>query len=113
MKHLTLSLFIGTLLLIACAPTTPTTPSPHGGGHAQTSQAEKRNLTVQDQGTDNEVAFSVQEGANVFSAYGVSHTKEMHLIVVRNDLQHFQHIHPERDAAGVWRIPSGEYLSSL
>lgn len=60
---------------------------------------------VRDQSTDSEIVFSVRDGDQVFTDYGVSHTKEMHLIVVRDDLQHFQHIHPERDATGVWRIP--------
>jgi hypothetical protein len=30
------------------------------------------------------------------------HEREMHLIVVRRDGAHFQHLHPELDAAGTW-----------
>ncbi|MGQ0842999.1 MAG: hypothetical protein ACT4QF_02575 [Sporichthyaceae bacterium] len=33
-----------------------------------------------------------------------THEKEMHLIVVRRDLTGFQHLHPERDAAGAWTV---------
>lgn len=101
-----LSLLItGSVLLSACAPTTPT--AQHGGtsgGHEQGSTQEAKNLIVRDQSTDAEIAFSVRDGDAVFDDYGVSHTKEMHLIIVRDDLQHFQHLHPQRDADGVWRV---------
>lgn len=102
-----LSLLItGSVLLSACAPETPTAQhSTTGGGHMQGSSQEAKNLVVLDESTDTEIAFSVQDGDEVFDDYGVSHTKEMHLIVVRDDLQHFQHLHPERDAKGIWRVP--------
>jgi hypothetical protein len=32
------------------------------------------------------------------------HEKELHLIVVRRDMSGFQHVHPERDASGVWSV---------
>lgn len=34
-----------------------------------------------------------------------SHTKELHLIVVRRDLTGFQHVHPTRDDSGTWTVP--------
>lgn len=34
-----------------------------------------------------------------------SHDKLLHLIVVRNDLSAFQHLHPMLDDAGTWRVP--------
>lgn len=34
-----------------------------------------------------------------------SHEKLLHLIVVRNDLAAFQHVHPVLDATGTWRVP--------
>jgi len=61
-------------------------------------------LIIRDQSTDSEIAFSVRDGDEAFREYGVSHTKEMHLIVMRDDLQHFHHLHPQRDADGVWRV---------
>ena len=97
-------LITGSVLLSACAPTTPT--AQHGGttgGHEGGTQSAK-NLIVRDQSTDSEIAFSVRDGDEVFDDYGVSHTKEMHLIVVRDDLQNFHHLHPERDSQGVWRV---------
>jgi len=39
------------------------------------------------------------------TAYTPAHGKELHLIVVRRDLGGFQHLHPVRDAAGVWSAP--------
>ena len=34
-----------------------------------------------------------------------THTKRMHLIVVRRDLTGFQHLHPEMAADGTWAVP--------
>jgi len=36
------------------------------------------------------------------SEYTEEHDKELHLIVVRRDLSGYQHLHPTRDAQGVW-----------
>lgn len=108
MKYMLSLLITGSLLLSACAPTTPT--AQHGGnesessGHQQGITQGSAKLIVRDQSTDTEIAFSVREGSEVFADYGVSHTKEMHLIVVRDDLQNFRHLHPERDSDGVWRV---------
>jgi hypothetical protein len=112
-------LYLSTALLFAsCAASSP--PSPHGGGaahvpggeappaaegeHAVEKRAPSRNLTVTDQSDASEVAFAIKEGEEILTDYGVSHTKEMHLILVRNDLQHFSHLHPQRDKEGVWRV---------
>lgn len=43
-------------------------------------------------------------GASV-KRYVENHDKLLHLIVVRNDLADFQHVHPELDATGTWRVP--------
>jgi len=39
------------------------------------------------------------------TAYDEVHDKALHLIVVRRDLSHYQHVHPVRDAHGTWSIP--------
>jgi hypothetical protein len=41
------------------------------------------------------------DGAPV-QKYTTTHTRDLHLIVVRRDLTGFQHVHPVRDAAGIW-----------
>jgi hypothetical protein len=38
------------------------------------------------------------------TAYDVRHEKELHLIVVSRDLGTYAHLHPERDAGGVWTV---------
>lgn len=62
-------------------------------------------LTIQQQNIPNEIAFAVMDGEEVFDTYGVSHTKEMHLLIVRDDLRYFYHVHPERDPNGIWHVP--------
>ncbi|MGP5165078.1 heavy-metal-associated domain-containing protein [Arthrobacter rhombi] len=37
--------------------------------------------------------------------FDLEHDKELHLITVRSDGQHFRHVHPEMDAEGTWSIP--------
>jgi hypothetical protein len=85
-----------------------------GGGHEQESVAhglsgtenglrlavDARTITP---GRSQDIAFSVldERGAPV-TAYDTTHTKRMHLILVRRDLTGFQHLHPSQDEAGVW-----------
>lgn len=61
-------------------------------------------MTLLDHSNQEAVRFTVKDGDDTFTDYGISHTKEMHIIVVRDDLRHFAHLHPERDAEGIWRI---------
>ena len=42
---------------------------------------------------------------NPETVYVRTHTKELHLIVVRRDLSSFQHVHPVRAADGSWSVP--------
>ena len=37
--------------------------------------------------------------------YRTEHDKDMHLIVVRRDLAHFEHVHPVLDDTGTWSVP--------
>ncbi len=47
-----------------------------------------------------EYSFSiVDEQGNTLKDFAVTHTKQMHVIVVRKDLAYFQHVHPEFDPA--------------
>ena len=53
------------------------------------------------------------DGAPV-TGYRTEHDKDLHLIAVRRDLSHFQHVHPVLDATGTWSVPldlsaPGEY----
>jgi hypothetical protein len=40
------------------------------------------------------------------TGYDVEHDKRMHLIVARRDLSGFQHVHPQMDEDGTWRVAS-------
>jgi hypothetical protein len=37
--------------------------------------------------------------------YTTAHGKDLHLIAVRRDLTDFQHVHPQLDASGTWKVP--------
>lgn len=62
-------------------------------------------FSVADRSTGTGIVFQVMQSGAVFTDFGISHTKEMHLIIVRDDLRHFAHVHPEHDAAGTWVVP--------
>lgn len=57
-------------------------------------------------GSAGAMAFTItgSDGSAV-TAFDESHTKRLHLIVVRSDGSQFRHVHPQMDAAGVWSIP--------
>jgi hypothetical protein len=57
-------------------------------------------------GTTEDFTFQIigPNGAPV-TAFDVEHDKRMHLIVVRRDTTGFQHVHPEMDPDGTWRVP--------
>lgn len=83
-------------------------PAPQNEDFAEThehSGEEFSPYTVHNFSTDKEISFSVLDGDTLFSDYGISHTQEMHLIVVRTDLRYFAHVHPTRDDGGMWRVP--------
>jgi hypothetical protein len=37
--------------------------------------------------------------------FAVEHGKRLHLLAVRRDLTGYQHVHPEMDSDGTWRVP--------
>jgi hypothetical protein len=43
-------------------------------------------------------------GRPVTDAFEPAHERELHLIVVRRDTAHFQHVHPRKGADGTWSI---------
>jgi hypothetical protein len=50
--------------------------------------------------------FTVTDPAGrPLTSYTTRHDKELHLIVVRRDLDGFQHVHPDRAADGTWSVP--------
>ena len=56
-------------------------------------------------GAPHTFTFSVVDARGATLGTGAFQTEQgrrMHLIVVRRDLRHFQHLHPAQDARGVW-----------
>lgn len=47
----------------------------------------------------------VDEAGRPVTGFDLTHTKRMHVIVVRRDLTGFQHLHPEMAADGTWSVP--------
>ena len=39
------------------------------------------------------------------TAFDVVHERQLHFVVVRRDGTDFQHVHPQMDASGTWRVP--------
>lgn len=55
-------------------------------------------------GRDETLAFRVvTDDGRTVRDFDVEHTKRMHVIVVRRDLEGFQHLHPTQAADGTWR----------
>ena len=55
-------------------------------------------------GEPHDVTFSVlEEDGSPVTEYDTTHTKKMHLLLVRRDTSGFQHLHPTQDESGLWR----------
>ena len=47
----------------------------------------------------------VEDSGRPVTEFDLTHTKPMHVIVVRRDLTGFQHLHPRMAADGTWSVP--------
>lgn len=57
-------------------------------------------------GAEGELSFAVTgPDANPVTDFEPDHDKELHLIAVRADGQHFRHVHPDMGQDGEWSIP--------
>ena len=52
-----------------------------------------------------EIAFKITEDGKPVSDLEVAHDKIMHVILVRDDLKYFDHIHPQPTTPGVFSVP--------
>lgn len=108
---LALVLGAGAAVGAAAGPDDTGEPTPaHGGGHdgaatdAHDYRFEPAVTSYAAPGT-HEVAFRiVGPGGETVDDYEIEHDKEMHLIAVSQRLDRYAHVHPERDAEGVWRV---------
>ncbi|MDO9175574.1 MAG: hypothetical protein Q7V62_12280 [Actinomycetota bacterium] len=88
------------------------------GGHGAVSAHAVRGLSVTDEGVrlvvttpelergkQEQISFHiVDEAGKTVRDFEPTHTKRMHLIVVRRDLTGFQHLHPAMSADGTWSV---------
>ena len=57
-------------------------------------------------GASGEYAFQIVDThQQPVTGFQDSHERRLHLIVVRRDLTGFQHLHPQMDPDGTWRVP--------
>ena len=57
-------------------------------------------------GADERLVFAITgDDGRPVEDLDVTHTKRMHVIVVRRDLTGFQHLHPKPTADGTWTVP--------
>lgn len=84
----------------------PATNAVEGLSVSQDGYALSLEDAVHPVGTAASFAFTVTgpDGRPVTS-FTPTHEKELHLIVVRRDTTGYQHLHPQRDAAGRWSVP--------
>jgi hypothetical protein len=88
---------------------TPEATAAEPPGGLQVSEAGYRlvpETTALTPGVETQFRFRVlgPDGAAV-TRYTPEHDRDLHLIVVRRDLSDFQHVHPTRDADGLWHLP--------
>ncbi|WP_019872926.1 hypothetical protein [Sporichthya polymorpha] len=101
------------------SPSSPSSAAPAGAKGGAVGAADLPGLAVSSRGytlrvvdvtprggDSVEVGFTITspDGGTVLN-FDTTHEKQMHLIVVRRDMANFQHLHPERDAEGMWRVP--------
>lgn len=62
-------------------------------------------------GTPGKVSFTVTKDGDPVTDYIEEQTKDLHLYVVRDDLEVFRHLHPTQDESGTWSgdltLPAG------
>lgn len=77
--------------------------------HVHGAEEDKGNADtgfhVRDESTDTELIFSIMKDDEIFRQFGSNLSHEMHLVIIRDDMQYFYHIHPDRDQLGTWHIP--------
>jgi len=105
----------------AVGPVSDSSPSvtapAHVDGHGATAAAHEPGGLASTSGGYTLVPDATTLGSGTFAfritgrdgvpvtAFDEVHDRQLHLIVVRRDGTGFQHLHPERDAAGTWQVP--------
>lgn len=76
----------------------------HGLSASENGLRLSVNATGIQPGQPQRIAFQVlDDTGSPVTDYDTTHTKKMHMILVRRDLTGFQHLHPTQDDAGLWQ----------
>ncbi|SER16643.1 hypothetical protein SAMN05216188_108171 [Lentzea xinjiangensis] len=85
--------------------------APHGEHQAEPAKVPP-GLSVSDNGytlrvkQNSSLSFDIAgPGGQPVTKFDVEHEKRLHLVVVRRDGSHFQHVHPEMAPDGTWSVP--------
>lgn len=101
MYYLTLIVVIIGFLMSGCAPANHDGMEGMDGMHVN----DAASYSAENFSTGSGISFVIRKNNAVMTEFGVSHTKQMHLLVVRDDLTHFSHLHPVMGSGGLWSIP--------
>lgn len=92
--------------------------SSHGQDHEENGENHngKSEVISNLQIENGELVITLKDNAgNAVSDLEVNHEKLMHLIVVSTELKEYQHLHPQTNQPGVFRVtqslPAGEYIA--
>ncbi|HRH93922.1 MAG TPA: hypothetical protein PKV72_05325 [Candidatus Peribacteria bacterium] len=99
MYYLTLIVVIIGFLMSGCTPAAHDGMEGMDGMHENTASYSAENFS-----TGSGISFLIRKNNAVMTEFGTSHTKQMHLLVVRDDLTHFSHLHPVMGSGGVWSV---------
>jgi hypothetical protein len=81
-------------------------PGPAGLAVSQEGYTLQPAVTAITAGTQQDFRFTISgPDGQPLRDYAVEHDRELHLILARRDLSGFQHVHPTRDAEGIWSVP--------
>ncbi len=95
MYYITLIVVIVGFLITGCAPQSQ---------HAGHDMASMDTYTVESVSSASGIAFTVLNGQGPVTDFPMIHERPMHLIVVRDDLTQFSHLHPVMGSGGMWNV---------
>lgn len=110
--------FFGGAALGAAVGPSPSETSSRHTDHKETTMSDYRidgETKVVEPGGNQTLQFRIIDAqGEPVTRFDAQHEREMHLIVVSNDLTQYAHLHPQRDREGQWsvelpQLASGEY----
>lgn len=94
-----------TALLASCASPAASPPTMPQGAQDMELMLMSEHLGPVPAGAERTLVFHVMTDGEALTSFDRIHEELLHLIVVRTDMQHFQHLHPAIDASGTFTMP--------